>query len=95
VSRALRRRYGHAKGLTPLSVARADVAAGRFSTLRVRREGGSYWYVGHLVERPVHRDRPEGPQALAFETLAGPFASQGYAEKVMERARTRADREHA
>ncbi len=78
---------------TPLSVARADVAAGRFSTLRVQQENGGYWYVGHLVDRPLYRDRPEGVQALVFETLAGPFASRGYAEKIIERARKRADQE--
>src|SRR5271157_3098150 len=51
---ALPRRHGHAKGLSPLAVARADIAAGRFSTLRVQRSEG-YWYVGRLAERPLHR----------------------------------------
>lgn len=86
MKRALSRRYGP----TPLAIARKDAAAGRFSTLRVQQEGG-YWYVGRLVERPLHRDRPDGPQTLVFESAAGPFASRGYAEKIIERARKRAE----
>ena len=86
---ALSRRYGRSKCPTPLAIAREDAAAGRFSTLRVQQEGG-YWYVGRLVERPLYRDRPEGPQALVFERAAGPFASRGYAEKIIERAQKRA-----
>jgi len=88
---ALRRRYGHAR-LTPFALALADVAAGRFSSLRVQQSNG-YWYVGHLVERPLYRDRPDGPQALVFESVSGPFASEGYAKKIIERARKRADKQ--
>lgn len=87
----LHRRYGHAKKLTPLAVAREDVAAGRFATLQVRQLEG-YWYVGRLVEQPLHRDRPTGPQALVFERVAGPFASGGHAEKIRERALKQAER---
>jgi len=87
------------KKLTPLDVARADVAAGRFSTLRAEQDSidkslsgpRAYWYVGHHVEVPLH---PGGrPVALKFESLAGPFPARGAAEKVIERARSRADKE--
>jgi hypothetical protein len=76
---------------TPMSVAKEDEQAGRFSSLRVQQNQG-YWYVGRLVERPLYRDRPKGPFALVFEDLAGPFASRGYAEKIVERALKRAER---
>ena len=82
------------KRLTPLAVARIDEAAGRWSTLRTEQSNG-YWYVGHKVERPLHADRPTGPQALVFEVLAGPFASQGKAEHIIKTARSRAEREAA
>lgn len=90
--RRIRHRYGHGKGPTPLAIAREDVAAGRFSTLTLE-QSGSYWYVGRKVDRPLYAARPDGPQALVFEAAAGPFASRGYAEKIIERARARADRE--
>jgi hypothetical protein len=84
----------HKQKLTPLAIARADVVAGRYTTLRAERpHEGSYWYVGHHVDVPLHKDRPEGPQALKFETVAGPFVTRGAADKVIERARARADRE--
>ena len=75
---------------TPLSIARADAEAGRFSTLRIQQENG-YWYVGQLVDVPVRAANPSGPQALVFKSVAGPFASRGYAEKVVERALKRAE----
>jgi hypothetical protein len=84
-----------AKKLSPLDVARADHAAGRFSTLRAEqmREDGpkGYWYVGHHVDVPLRQGGPA--VALKFETLAGPFTVRGAADKVIERARARADRE--
>jgi hypothetical protein len=99
----LRRRYGRAsKKLTPLAIARADearraVEPWRFSTLRVHqyRELGptGYWYVGHDVEKPLYPEQPDGPTALFFESVAGPFTSRGAAEKVIERARRRAEKE--
>jgi hypothetical protein len=90
--------------LTPLAIARADNAAGRFSTLRAEQDSidkrlsalsgtKAYWYVGHHIDVPLYRDRPDGPQALKFETVAGPFTTRGAAEKVIERARNRADKD--
>jgi hypothetical protein len=83
--------------LRPIDVARADVAAERFSTLQAKQVDkefngpNAYWYVGHNIDVPL---RPGGPAvALKFETLAGPFTIRGAAEKVIERARARADRE--
>lgn len=88
-----------AKKLRPIDVARADVAAGRFSTLRAEQDSidkalsGSkaYWYVGHHIDVPLHPGGP--PVALKFEALAGPFTVRGAADKVIERVRVRADRE--
>jgi hypothetical protein len=86
-----RRRLARAR-LSPFTVARADWEAGRYSTLRVERLEGGYWYVCHRVERPLHAARPDGPQALVSETLAGPFASASAADKVLNGARKRAER---
>ena len=85
--------------LRPIDVARADVAAERFSTLCAEQDPitkkldgpKAYWYVGHYVDVAL---RPGGPKvAHEFETLAGPFTVRGAAEKAIERARARADRE--
>ena len=74
---------------TPLSIARADAEAGRFSTLRIQAENG-YWYVGQLVDVPVRAANPSGPQALVFKYRRAVRVARLRGE-IVERALKRAE----
>jgi hypothetical protein len=92
-------RSAKAKQLRPIDIARADVAAGRFSTLRAERDSidkslsgpRAYWYVGHYVDVALVSGGPK--VAHKFEFVAGPFGARSAADKVIERVRARADKE--